>query len=130
MSPRNTLIVALTVLAACATSTEVNRATPHQASAHRGVPESRDLDGGLTVAEQSLAPDDVELRETIRDALLADPYLSTTAKSVNIVSNEKHVTLRGFVASETERKRVAGYAAEIAGGSEQVDNLLQVPAAQ
>ncbi len=130
MSPRQTLIVAFTVLAACATSTEARRLTPHQARADRGVPEARDLVGGLTVAEQSLAPADVELRETIRDALLADPYLSTTAKSVNIVSNEKRVTLRGVVASEIERKRVASYAAEIAGGSEQVDNLLQVPAAQ
>ena len=124
MSLRHDLLAALVALAACATSSETTRL---RESDQRPVPEMRDLDGGLSIADQSLAPDDVELRETIRGALLADPFLSTTAKSVNIVSSEKRVTLRGIVASETERSRVAAYAAEIAGGSEQVDNLLQVP---
>ncbi len=125
MSLRHILFSTIVVVIACASSSSSTRpASQHPLS------ETTDLDGGLTLAEQSSKPADVELRETIRNALLADPFLSTTAKSVNIVSSEKRVTLRGVVANETEKLRVANYAAQIAGGTDQVNNLLQVPDAQ
>ena len=126
MNPRTLQICAALALAGCATST--SRPTALDDANQRPVPEMRDLDGGLSMADQSIAPEDVELRETIRTALLADPYLSTTAKAVNIVSSDKHVTLRGLVTTENERTRVVGYATQIAGAG-QVDDVLQVPPA-
>ena len=122
------LLVAFAVgaLAGCVTTTPQTPSTAVQDSEQRPVPLMGDLDGGLGINDQSLKPDDVQLRQTIREALLADPFLSSTAKSVNIVSNDKRVTLRGVVTNEQERQLVARYANDIAG-AESVDNLLQVP---
>lgn len=120
------LILSTFVVAACATALHP---TPIDESEQRPVPVMGDLDGGLGINDQSLKPDDVLLRQTIRDALLADPFLSNTAKSVNIVSNEKRVTLRGVVNTAGERATILRYANQIAG-ADQVDNLLQVSLAQ
>ena len=118
----STLLSLLVLSASCATTAIEREGVPPTAIEQRPVPVMGDINGGLSIADQSLKPDDVQLRQIIREALLADPFLSNAAKAVNIVSNEHRVTLRGIVDSERERESIGNYAVAIAGEN-YVDNF-------
>jgi osmotically-inducible protein OsmY len=68
---------------------------------------------------------DREVVQRIRQALVSDDSLSTSAKNVTIDSKQNQVTLRGSVASEQERATVAARARQ-AAGDRTVENELVV----
>ena len=87
---------------------------------------ARDSDGKtLTSGDQSNSKNDVEITRQIRQAIVKDDSLSTSAHNVKIITNGGVVTLRGPVASTEERTMVAKKAQKISGVSK-VDNQLEV----
>src|SRR5512132_1883087 len=79
--------------------------------------------GGDRNAQTSAA--DREVVQRIRQALVSDDSLSSSAKNVTIDSKADSVTLRGSVASEQERATVAAKARK-AAGDRTVENELVV----
>ena len=87
---------------------------------------TRDSDGTtLTADEQSNNKGDVEITRQIRQAIVKDDSLSTSAHNVKIITNSGVVTLRGPVASAEEKTMVAKKAEKI-NGVDKVDNQLEV----
>jgi osmotically-inducible protein OsmY len=69
---------------------------------------ARDSDGKtLTSGDQSNSKNDVEITRQIRQAIVKDDSLSTSAHNVKIITNGGVVTLRGPVASADEKTIVA-----------------------
>jgi osmotically-inducible protein OsmY len=86
----------------------------------------RDRSGDtLTPGNQSSRKVDVDLTRRVRQAVVKDKSLSTTAKNIKIITNNGVVTLRGPVKSEQERDKIAAKAQQIAG-AKQVENHLEV----
>ena len=86
----------------------------------------RDGEGGtLTPMDQSNQAGDLALTKRIRGDLVADDSLSLKAHNVKIISIDGVVTLRGPVASEAEKDRIAMVAEKVAG-SGKVRNQLEV----
>jgi osmotically-inducible protein OsmY len=80
---------------------------------------------GCARQEQETSAADREVVQKVRQALVADPALSTSAKNVTIDSKNEAVTLRGSVASEQERAAVAARAKQ-AAGDRAIENELVV----
>jgi len=88
----------------------------------------RDRDGDtLTPGDQSSDPADVELTRRIREAVVDDKSLSTTAHNIKIITVNGVVTLRGPVASAQEKTKIVDKAQKLAG-AKQVENKLEVAA--
>jgi len=68
---------------------------------------------------------DIKLAAAVRQAIVNDKALSTTAHNVKLVAANGVVTLRGPVTSQSEKEKVGQCAAGVAGVS-QVDNQLDV----
>jgi osmotically-inducible protein OsmY len=86
----------------------------------------RDSGGGtLTPMDQSENEADVTLTQQIRQAVVDDDALSTTAKNIKIITVDGVVTLRGPVDSEQERTRIVAKAEQLAG-AKKVNNQLEV----
>jgi osmotically-inducible protein OsmY len=82
--------------------------------------------GVVTAQDQAKGSDaDVDVTRRIRQELVNDDSLSTNAKNVKIITLGGVVTLRGPVASETERMKVAT-AAKKASGVKRVENKLEI----
>jgi hyperosmotically inducible periplasmic protein len=88
----------------------------------------RDREGDtLTPGDQSSDKGDVELTRRIREAVVDDKSLSTSAHNIKIITINGVVTLRGPVASAEEKTKIAETAKKLAG-TKQVDNQLEVAA--
>jgi len=88
----------------------------------------RDSDGStVTPEDQSGRPEDRQLTQSIRQAIMKDSSLSMTAKNVKIITANGTVTLRGPVNSTEEMKKVNDLA-KAAAGSTPVHNQLEVKA--
>jgi hyperosmotically inducible protein len=70
---------------------------------------------------------DIKLAAAVRQAIVKDKALSTTAHNVKLVAANGVVTLRGPVNSQSEKEKVGQCAAGVAGVSK-VDNQLDVKA--
>ena len=81
-------------------------------------------DARVTAQDQSESEADRKLTQEIRKAIVADDTLSTNAKNVKVVTINGVVTLRGPVANEQEKGKVASKANGIAG-VKRVDNQLE-----
>ena len=81
----------------------------------------------LTAQNQSENPADRTVTQDVRKAIVADDSLSTDAKNVKVITVDGVVTLRGPVANEQERNKVAAKVNGIAG-VKRVDNQLEVAA--
>lgn len=68
---------------------------------------------------------DARLTENIRKSIDRELTLSKTAREVEVASFNGRITLRGVVASETEKQTVEKIARQIAGG-DQVDSQLTI----
>ena len=79
----------------------------------------------LTPGDQSESVVDRSLTQRIRQAIMADESLSTTAKDVKIITIHGVVTLRGPVHSLQEKVSIAATAQHIAG-TNNVDNQLEI----
>jgi len=74
---------------------------------------------------QSKSTADLGITRSIREAVAADNALSMNAHNVKIASSDGVVTLRGLVASASEKAAVAATAQRVAG-VRRVENELEV----
>ena len=59
-----------------------------------------------TSGDQSNSPADLKITQAIRQALMKDSELSTTAKNIKVITANGHVTLRGPVKTDQEKAKV------------------------
>ena len=86
----------------------------------------RDRSGDTqTSGDQSNSSADLKISQAIRQALMKDSELSTTAKNVKIITNNGQVTLRGPVKSAQEKAKIDQLAKSAAGGAH-IDDQLDV----
>jgi hyperosmotically inducible protein len=78
-----------------------------------------------TSGDQSNSSADLKITQTIRQALMKDSELSTTAKNIKIITANGQVTLRGPVKTAQEKTKIDQLAKSAAGGA-QIDNQLDV----
>jgi hyperosmotically inducible periplasmic protein len=78
-----------------------------------------------TSGDQSNSSADLKTTQAIRQALMKDGELSTTAKNIKVITANGHVTLRGPVKSAQEKAKIDQLAKSAAGGA-QIDNQLDV----
>ena len=76
-----------------------------------------------TSGDQSNSSADLKITQAIRQALVKDSELSTTAKNIKVITENGQVTLRGPVKNVQEKARVDQLAKSAAGGAHIVDQL-------
>ena len=79
--------------------------------------------------DQSNDKADIRLAAAVRHAIVNDKSLSTSAHNVKLIANGGVVTLRGPVASDEEKQKVAQIAGAV-DGVKSVDNNLDVQVAK
>jgi osmotically-inducible protein OsmY len=79
--------------------------------------------------DQSNSKADIRLAAAVRRAIENDKSLSTSAHNIKLVANGGVVTLRGPVASDEEKQKVAQIAGSV-DGVKNVDNNLDVQVAK
>jgi osmotically-inducible protein OsmY len=90
------------------------------------VTNERDRSGETkTSGDQSNSSADLKVTQAIRQALMKDSELSTTAKNIKIITANGQVTLRGPVKTAQEKAKVDQIAKSAAGGA-QIDDQLDV----
>ena len=78
-----------------------------------------------TSGDQSNSSADLETTQAIRQELMKDGELSTTAKNIKVITANGQVTLRGPVKSAQEKAKIDQLARSAAGGAK-IDNQLDV----
>jgi len=78
-----------------------------------------------TSGDQSNSSADLKTTQAIRQALMKDGELSTTAKNIKIITNNGQVTLRGPVKNAQEKAKIDQLARSAAGGAK-IDDQLDV----
>jgi hyperosmotically inducible protein len=78
-----------------------------------------------TSGDQSNTSTDLKTTQAIRQALMKDGELSTTAKNIKVITANGHVILRGPVKTAQEKAKIDQLAKSAAGGA-QIDNQLDV----
>jgi osmotically-inducible protein OsmY len=79
----------------------------------------------VTPLDQSNRSEDLTTTKRIRQAIMADKSLSMDAHNVKVITANGHVTLRGPVKTEDEKRIVCALAVEIAT-ADNVENKLEV----
>jgi hyperosmotically inducible protein len=82
----------------------------------------------LTSGDQSERPENRQLTQTIRQAIMKDRSLTTTAKNVKIITTDGKVTLRGPVNTAEEKMKIHDLA-KTAAGQVPVNDQLEIKAA-
>ena len=115
-------ILALTCLSAlslAAFAAEDEKAEPDNTARN-----DRDRSGETqTSGDQSNSSADLKITQAIRQALMKDNDLSTTAKNIKIITDNGQVTLRGPVKNAQEKAKIDQLARSAAGGAKIVDQL-------
>jgi hyperosmotically inducible protein len=78
-----------------------------------------------TSGDQSNSSADLKTTQAIRQALMKDSELSTTAKNIKIMTDNGRVTLRGPVKNAQEKAKIGQLARSAAGGAK-IDDQLDV----
>ena len=78
-----------------------------------------------TSGDQSNSSADLKTTQAIRQALMKDGELSTTAKNIKVITANGHVTLRGPVKTAQEKAKIDQLAKSAAGGA-QIEDQLEV----
>jgi hyperosmotically inducible protein len=78
-----------------------------------------------TASDQPENEADRKITQQIRQAVVKDDTLSTSAQNVKIITQDGKVTLRGTVKSEGEKQKIAEKAKSVAG-VKNVENLITV----
>ena len=78
-----------------------------------------------TSGDQSNSSADLKITQAIRQALVKDSELSTTAKNIKIITDNGQVTLRGPVKNAQEKAKIGQLARSAAGGAK-IDDQLDV----
>ena len=76
-----------------------------------------------TSGDQSNSSADLKITQAIRQALMKDGELSTSAKNIKVITENGQVTLRGPVKTVQEKAKVDQLAKSAAGGAPIVDQL-------
>ena len=76
-----------------------------------------------TSGDQSNSSADLKITQAIRQALMKDGELSTTAKNIKVITANGQVTLRGPVNNAQEKAKIDQIARSAAGGAKIVDQL-------
>jgi LAS superfamily LD-carboxypeptidase LdcB len=76
-----------------------------------------------TSGDQSNSPADLKITQAIRQALMKDRKLSTTAKNIKVITANGQVTLHGPVKTAQEKAKVDQIARSAAGGAQIADQL-------
>jgi hyperosmotically inducible protein len=86
----------------------------------------RDRSGeSKTSGDQSNSSADLKITQAVRQALMKDDELSTTAKNIKIITDNGQVTLRGPVKNAREKAKIGQLAKSAAGGAK-IDDQLDV----
>ena len=110
----------------CAVSLAALAADNKKAEPDNTATNERDRSGKTqTSGDQSNSPADLKTTQAIRQALMKDGELSTTAKNIKVITANGQVTLRGPVKTAQEKAKIDQLAKSAAGGV-QVDNQLDV----
>lgn len=80
---------------------------------------------GLVLRDAARGADDLGVALRVRRAIVADETLTTPPSKIKVLARDGAVRLRGAVASEAERERIAETARRIAGAT-RVTNELEV----
>ena len=84
----------------------------------------RDRSGDTqTSGDQSNSSADLKITQAIRQALVKDGELSSTAKNVKVITANGQVTLRGPVNNAQEKTKIDQIARSAGGGAKIVDEL-------
>jgi osmotically-inducible protein OsmY len=78
-----------------------------------------------TSGDQSNSPADLKITQAIRQALMKDSELSTTAKNIKVSTANGRATLRGPVKTVQEKAKIDQLAKSAAGGAH-IDDQLDV----
>jgi hyperosmotically inducible protein len=78
-----------------------------------------------TSGDQSNISADFQITQAIRQALMKDGELSTTAKNIKVMTVNGHVTLGGPVKTAQEKAKI-DQLAKSAAGDAQIDNQVSV----
>jgi len=76
-----------------------------------------------TSGDQSNSSADLKITQAIRQALMKDGELSTSAKNIKVITENGQVTLRGPVKTAQEKAKVDQLAKSAAGGAPIVNQL-------
>src|SRR6476469_3088621 len=76
-----------------------------------------------TSGDQSNSSADLKITQAIRQALMKDGELSTTAKNIKVITENSEVTLRGPVNNAQEKAKIDQIAKSAGGGAKIVDQL-------
>lgn len=137
----STNILGITLAMACSSGWAADqydgRETPPLANVEKITPDADNTgindrdnnDAAVTAQTQSNDTGDVELLSTIRQQIVEEDTLSTSAQNIKIVTNNGAVTLRGPVNSSVEKSKVEKLVQQITGVAS-VDNQLEVAANQ
>jgi hyperosmotically inducible periplasmic protein len=114
-------LACLSALSLAAFAADNEKAKPDNTSTNE-----RDRSGeAKTSGDQSNSSADLKITQAIRQALIKDDQLSTTAKNIKVITANGQVTLRGPVKTAQEKARVDQIAKSAAGGA-QIDDQLDV----
>jgi osmotically-inducible protein OsmY len=117
-------LLALACLTACGLGTLA--ADDKKAEPDNTATNERDRSGQTrTSGDQSNNSADLKTTQAIRQALMKDDGLSTTAKNIKIITAGGQVTLRGPVKTAEEKAKIAQLAKSAADGAK-VDDQLEV----
>ena len=99
-------------------------AADEKANADNTALNQRDRSGETaTSGDQSNTSGDLKITQAIRQALMKDGELSTTAKNIKVITANGQVTLRGPVNNAQEKAKVDQIAHSAGGGAKIVDEL-------
>ena len=122
--PMKRTLLALTCLSAfslAALAADNKKAEPDNTATNE-----RDRSGETqTSGDQSNSSADLKTTQAIRQALMKDGELSTTAKNIKIITDNGQVTLRGPVKNAQEKAKIDQLARSAAGGAK-IDDQLDV----
>lgn len=83
----------------------------------------------VTPRDQGNSREDIDTTKRIRQSIVANKSLSTNAHNVKVITTSGHVTLRGPVESQEEKRAIEEIATGVAT-SANVDSQLEVKNAQ
>ena len=84
--------------------------------------------GAVTADQQKENAGDRDVVRKIRQSLMKDKGLSTYAHNVKVIVQRGHVTLKGPVRSDDEKKAVEAKAIEVAGADHVTNQMTVAPA--
>jgi hyperosmotically inducible protein len=118
----------LIVLAFLATSSPISysqtQSAQPTADADNTKVNTRDRDEGSPTADQQKeSQSDREITRRIRQSVVKDESLSTYAHNVKIITQGGHVTLKGPVRSDIEKRTIEAKATEVAGQNKVTNEL-------